>query len=161
MNFFFLNHAIGTLASGIAAGATTATLTAGSSGLFDGATVGAPIRCVIWNSTNYAHPGLDPDAEILDITGASATTISAMVRGRESTTDADHNTSGRTYKLAAVVSAEMMTRLNLCQADKADFRFNPTNGFPQWKLGADWYYQTLRDQGGGVIVPEYTTTEPT
>jgi hypothetical protein len=160
MNFLFLNHTIATLASGIAAGATTATLAAGSSGLFDGATVDAPIRCVLWNSTNYSTPALDPDAELVDITGASGTAISAMVRGRESTVDANHNTSGRTYKLAAVVSAEMMTRLNLLQTDKANFRFNAGNGLPQWQVGGTWYYQTLVDQGGGVIVPEYTTTVP-
>lgn len=113
MNFTFLNKSIGTLSTGIAAGAATATLTAGSSGLFDSASVSAPIRCIIWDATTYAHPALDPSAEIIDITGASGTAITAMVRARESTTDAAHNTSGKTYKLAAVVTAAMFNEMQL------------------------------------------------
>jgi hypothetical protein len=112
MNFLFLNTTVATLASGIAAGASTATL-ADSSGVFDAATVSKPCRVVIWDSTTYAHPSLDPTAELIDITGASGTAISAMVRGRESTADAAHNTGGKEYKLAAVVTAAMFNEIQL------------------------------------------------
>jgi hypothetical protein len=113
MNFTFLNKTIATLASGIASGATSATLAAGSSGLFDSATVSAPIRVIIWDATTYAHPALDAAAEIFDITAASGTAISTMSGAKEGTSAAAHNTSGKTYKMAAVVTKAMLDEIQL------------------------------------------------
>lgn len=110
MNFTFVNSVLATLASGINSSATTATLS-DNSGAFDDASASAPVRARIYNSTDYKHPSLDPNSELVDITAANGLNITAMTRGAESTTPADHNTPNKTYKITPVATAAMMNEI--------------------------------------------------
>lgn len=153
INFTFLNFGVATLASGIASGATSATLASGSSGLFDSASGSAPIRAVIWNSTDYSNPFLDPSHELFDITAASGPAITTMAGAKESTTAANHNTAGKTYKMAAVVTAAFFNALVKLLSGTGTARLNTTTGNLQLTpdSGSNWYNLSAENQGGALV----------
>lgn len=90
------NFAKTVLDSGIASGATSLTVAAGSGVLFpDPVTLGA-YNVVIWDQTSYADPADDPNKEIVRVTNKVSDTF-AITRGQESTSDVNHNTAGKAY----------------------------------------------------------------
>lgn len=63
-----------------------------------------PFNAVIWNSTDYATPDLDPNVEILRFTSVTNDTTNVFARAQEGTAAATHNTGGKTYKLLAATA---------------------------------------------------------
>jgi hypothetical protein len=63
---------------------------------------------VWWNFTDYADPSDDPSVEIVRATAKSSNTLT-VTRGQEGTTGVTHNTVGKTYKMALVLTAKMIT----------------------------------------------------
>jgi len=92
------NFAESTLASGISSVATSLTVATG-----DGARFSFPKNATIWNSTDYARASLDPDREIVRVTNIAGDVLT-ITRAQESTTAADHNTGGKTYRIIQGVS---------------------------------------------------------
>jgi hypothetical protein len=105
------NFAFGTLDIGITSGATSLTLTAGHAARFPA----APFNATLYNATDYTdaasayHAGA---AEIVRVT-AVAGDVLTITRAQESTTAVAHNTGGKTYRLHAGVTAELLSRSNL------------------------------------------------
>jgi hypothetical protein len=118
------NFAKSTLASGIAAGATTLSVASGGGAKFPS----APFNAVIWNSTDYADPSDDPTHEVVRVTAVSTDTLT-ITRGQESTSDSAHNTAGKTYKIAAPLTAGMLQQIysKLPIVSVTNSQFNKTN----------------------------------
>lgn len=102
------NFAKVTLATGITSSATSISLTAGH-----GARLPAvPFNATIWNSTDYPDPADDTGVEIVRVTNRVTDTLT-VTRAQESTSASAHNTSGKTYKLLAGITAKIVnTDLN-------------------------------------------------
>lgn len=91
-SFSLKDFAVGTLSVGIAAGATSLTLTAGGGGLFP---VVFPFLIPIWNETDFPDkPFLDPSVEVLTCTARTGDVLTINAAANA------HNTGGKTYKIA-------------------------------------------------------------
>jgi len=101
------NFAISELASGINNTDTSLSVTAGDGTLFPDPSV-ANYNCVIWNITDYANPAKDPNVEIVRVTAKSTDTFT-ITRAQESTSASTHNTSGKTYAFANLLTAKMIS----------------------------------------------------
>lgn len=95
----FSNTGLSTLASGIDASQLTATLTAGTGSRFPADT----FNVVIWASSDFANPIDAADREIVRCTSRTGDVLT-IVRGQEGTTGVAHNTPGKTYSVALIVS---------------------------------------------------------
>lgn len=95
----FSNTGLSTLASGIDASQTTATLATSTGSRFPADT----FNVVVWNSTDFANPIDDSDREIVRCTSRAGDVLT-IVRGQEGTTGVTHNTAGKTYSVALIVS---------------------------------------------------------
>jgi hypothetical protein len=60
-----------------------------------------------WDSTAYADPSNDPNAEIVRVTGVSGNTLT-ITRAQESTAASTKNTAGHTYSLILGITAKMI-----------------------------------------------------
>jgi len=98
------NFAKSTLASGIAAGATSLSVASGGGAKFPA----VPFNAVIWNSTDNADPADDSTKEIVRVTAISTDTFT-IARGQEGTSDVNHNTGGKTYSIIAGPTAKLVT----------------------------------------------------
>jgi hypothetical protein len=58
---------------------------------------------VVWNATDYDSSAEDPNVEIIRVTGLDNNTFT-ITRAQEGTTATNHNTSGKTYKIARVLT---------------------------------------------------------
>lgn len=101
------NFAKVTVTTGYAAGVTTVALSSG-----DGAKLPAPstdgaFNLVWWNATDYSDPADDPNVEIVRCTARSTDTLT-ITRAQESTSDAAHNTAGKTYKMILAMTKKMI-----------------------------------------------------
>jgi hypothetical protein len=69
-------------------------------------------NCTWWDSTAYADPSDDPNAEIVRVTNISTDTLT-ITRGAESATGggaaSTKNTAGHVYKLILGITAKMIT----------------------------------------------------
>lgn len=74
----------------------------------------APFYAVWWNSTDYAMPDDDPYREIIYVGSRVGSVLSAIERGKESTTAVAHNTSNKDYYIHAVLTAGMVDQLRGC-----------------------------------------------
>jgi hypothetical protein len=104
------NFPLGTLTAGIAAGASSLTLGTNEGGNFPAATTSPDadhFNITIWNSTDYANPGDDPNVEILRCTARSGDVLT-ISRAQEGTSDVNHNTGGKTYRVAQCVTKKMV-----------------------------------------------------
>lgn len=102
----FKNFALTTLGAGIDAVATTnMNLGAGGAAKLPS----APFTGIVWNSTDFATPDLDPGAEVLLFTSVTSDTVNAFTRAQEGTAAVAHNTVGKTYKLLATLTADLIT----------------------------------------------------
>lgn len=131
------NFAIADLASGIASGATSATLVSGKGALYPDPAADGAFNAVLYNSTDYTSPWEDPDAEIVRVTARSTDTLSTIVRAQEGTADVNHNTGGKTYTLymaltrkpyddiiAALIAPPAATVPNEISSDISNFGIN-------------------------------------
>jgi len=100
------NGARATLATGITAGATSIALTAGHGARMPS----VPFNAWIYNATDHAaDPHDDPGYEIVRVTARSTDTLTVS-RAQESTAAAAHNTSGKTYRLIAGLTARTINQ---------------------------------------------------
>lgn len=97
----FKNFATATLAATLPDASTTTFTVSSGHGLLLPAT---PFNAVVWNSTDYATPDLDPSVEVVRVTTKATDTLT-VARAQEGTTGVTHNTGGKTYKLLATVTA--------------------------------------------------------
>jgi len=105
------NFAKVTVSTGYDSAATSITLNSGDGNkLPDPATDGA-FNLVWWNATDYPDPSDDPNVEIVRVTAKSGDTLT-ITRGQEGTSAADHNTSGKTYKMVLAITEKTMSDIN-------------------------------------------------
>jgi hypothetical protein len=104
----YKNFAVVTLGAGITAGQTS-NVDLGSGGAAKAPS--APCVGIIWNSTDYATPDLDPSAEVLLFTSITSDTVNAFTRAQEGTSDVAHNTGGKTYKILFTLTAGAVSDL--------------------------------------------------
>lgn len=113
------NGARGILASGIAGGATSLTLTSGDEANFIDPATGGAYNAYIWNATDYSNPILDPYYEIVRVTAKTGAALT-MTRAQEGTSDSDHNILGKTYAIAAGITAKIINDIRRKLAFKED-----------------------------------------
>lgn len=63
-----------------------------------------PFNVVWWNSTDYSDPSDDPNVEIVRVTARSTDTLT-VTRAQEGTSGSTKNTSAKTYKMIAGLTA--------------------------------------------------------
>jgi hypothetical protein len=97
------NFAKVTVSTGYDAVATTIVLTTGHGAKLPT----APFNAVWWNATDFGDPADDPNAEIVRVTNISTDTLT-VTRAQESTSAATHNTSAKTYKMMAGLTAKVI-----------------------------------------------------
>src|SRR5688572_21084894 len=102
----FTNFARSTLASGIAAGAVSCGVSAGTGTKFPT----APFNATIWNATDYPSPDLDPTVEVVRVTVVATDTFT-ITRAQEGTADSAHNTGGKTYGIISSPTAFTLNSL--------------------------------------------------
>lgn len=93
------NFAFGTLASGIASGATSLSVGSGEGARFPA----VPFNAVIWQATDYSNPAAAyhaGHAEIVRVTNISSDTLT-ITRAQESTSAVNLNTGGKSYIISA------------------------------------------------------------
>ncbi len=97
------NFAKVTVSTGYDASATSIVLSSG-----DGAKLPTvPFNVVWWNSTDYADPSDDPNVEIVRVTARTTDTLTVS-RAQEGTSASTKNTSGKTYKMIAGLTAKVI-----------------------------------------------------
>lgn len=134
------NHARGTLSQGYDASATSIVLTTGHGARFPST---GPFRCVWWNQTDYPNPDDDPNREIIEVATRSTDTLTLTARGLETAygglAASTKNTSGKSYAMALVESAESRSRQRV-NPDREVFFFDDFLLFMSGDLypGAGW-----------------------
>lgn len=101
------NFAESTLASGIAAGATSLNVASSTGAKFPSS---FPYPLVLWNCVDYSRASQDPGVEIVLVTNRSGDTMT-VTRGQEGTADVAHNTGGKTYCLELNLTKGMWDRI--------------------------------------------------
>lgn len=98
------NFAKVTVSTGYDASATSIVLTTGHGAKLPAVSFNA----VWWNSTDYADPSDDPNVEIVRVTAIASDTLT-VTRGQESISATTKNTAGKVYKMAAGLTAKVLT----------------------------------------------------
>jgi hypothetical protein len=97
-----------TVSTGYDQNATSIVLKTGQGALLPSAS----FNVTWWNSTDYADPSDDPNAEIVRVTAISADTLT-VTRAAESATGggaaSTKNTAGKTYKMILGITAKMIS----------------------------------------------------
>lgn len=110
------NFAKGAVSQGYDSLATSIVLASGDGARFPDPSTDGAFNVVWWNSTDYGDPSDDPNREIVRVTARTTDTLT-ITRAQESTSAANHDTAGKTYKIALAMSAKMIadliTELNL------------------------------------------------
>ena len=78
--------------------AVSISLVAGGAAKLPDADVDGAYNLVWWNYTDYPDPAEDPDVEIVRVTSDTGEVLT-ITRAQEGTSAANHNLSGRIYKL--------------------------------------------------------------
>lgn len=89
-----------------ASGATTITVPADIARFPDPATDGE-FNLVVWNVDDYPDPADDPNREIVRVTAKSGNDFT-IIRGQESTSDVNHNTSGSQHRVILTITKKTM-----------------------------------------------------
>ena len=119
-----LNFAKATLASGIASGATSLTVGSGEGTKFPQPSTDGAFNITIWNSTDYPDPSDDTAKEIVRCTARSTDTLT-ITRAQEGTTDVNHNTAGKTYKIVLSFTKKMKDDIdNLLEQSPTDLKIS-------------------------------------
>lgn len=92
-----------TVSTGYGSSDTTIVLSAGGSLL-----PSPDFNMVWWDSTDYVNPALDPNVEIVRVTGVSGNTLT-ITREQEGTEATAKNLSGKTYSMMLGITAKMIT----------------------------------------------------
>jgi len=100
-----LNFSKATLTAGIASGVTTLVVSSGEGAEFPLPSTDGAFNLVLWNSTDYGDPADDPDVEIVRCTTRVTDTFT-IVRAQEGTSDVNHNTVDKVYKIALPFTAK-------------------------------------------------------
>ena len=98
----YKNGASSTLASGISNTDSTLSVAVGTASKFPV----APFNCIVWNATDYPNPVADPLYEIVRVDTVIGD-LFEIERAQESTTANNHNIAGKTYGIAAAVTAKI------------------------------------------------------
>lgn len=104
------NFAKLTVASGYAAGETTVVVENGTGGELP-TTADGDFNLVWFNSTDYPDPADDPNVEIIRCTARTGDTLT-VTRAQESTSDVNHNTGGKTYKMILALTKLNYDKIN-------------------------------------------------
>ena len=72
---------------------------------------GCQFRLTWWNDSDYGDPTDDPSREIILVTARSSDTLT-VTRGQEGTSAVNHNTAGKTYRLALYFTKAWVDELN-------------------------------------------------
>ena len=67
-----------------------------------------PFNLVWYNSSDFSDPSLDPDVEIVRVTGVTGDTLT-VTRAQEGTSASTKNTAGKTYQMILGITAKMIT----------------------------------------------------
>lgn len=97
------NFAKVTVSTGYDAAATSIVLTTGHGAKLPT----APFNVVWYNSTDYSDPSDDPNVEVVRVTAISTDTLT-VTRAQESTSASTKNTSAKTYKMIAGLTAKVI-----------------------------------------------------
>lgn len=89
---------------------TTVTLATGEGSKLPATTGGYTYPLTWWNSTDYAHPALDPNREIVLVTTRSTDTLT-VTRAQEGTAGSNKNTAGKTYYMSLGITKAMWDAL--------------------------------------------------
>ena len=98
------NFAKTTVSTGYTSSATSIVLSTGHGALLPA----VPFNAVWYNATDYPDPSDDPNKEIVRVTAIATDTLT-ITRAQEGTTATNKNTSAKTYKLIAGLTAKTMT----------------------------------------------------
>ncbi len=101
------NFGKASLSAGYAAGVTSIVLATGEGAKFPQPSSEGPFNLVWWNYTDYGDPSDDPSVEIVRCTARTTDTLT-IVRAQEGTSDVNHNTSLKTYKVILALTAKMI-----------------------------------------------------
>ena len=121
---------------------------------------------VWWNSTDYADPADDPSVEIVRVTNRSTDTLT-IVRAQEGTSAANHNTGGKTYKMALCMTKKAFEDLALPPGTYAHlydsfFGGHTTSsgavGGLGWQGAGSWAYQAGVAGHSGILRSTTTST---
>ena len=105
---------------------TSISLEAGKGALFPDADVAGSFPAVIWNWTDYPDPSDDPNVEVVLVTAITDDTLT-IVRAQEDTNASAHNTSGKTYRIALVITAAVIQQLiDAINTKSRNFSYQPT-----------------------------------
>lgn len=102
------NLAVGNVSTGYNSAAVTIALHAGDGNNFPST---FPFQLIWWNVTDYANPALDPYIEIIRVTNRVGDVLT-ILRAQEETVANNHNLVARTYRVALVLTAKMITDIN-------------------------------------------------
>jgi hypothetical protein len=91
------------VSTGYGASDTTIVLSSGGSSL-----PSPSFNMTWWNSSDYADPSSDPNAEIVRVTAVSGNTLT-IARGQEGTAASVKNLGGKTYTLMLGITAKMIS----------------------------------------------------
>lgn len=105
------NFAIVTVSTGYASGATSVALSSGHGAKLPAPATDGNFNLVWWNSTDYANPADDPNVEIVRCTARSTDTLT-ITRAQEGTSDVNHNTADKTYKMILSPTAKMISDID-------------------------------------------------
>jgi len=105
------NFAIVQLSAGYAAGVTEVVLLGGHGAKLPISTAEGQFNLVWYNSTDYPNPADDPSVEIVRCTARTDDTLT-IIRAQEGTSDVNHNTGGKTYKMILSVTKKTIDDLN-------------------------------------------------
>lgn len=113
------NFSKGTVSTGYNSAAVSIVLNAGDGAKFPT----TPFDFVWWNFTDYPDPTDDPNVEIGRCTARTTDTLT-ITRAAQGTAAANHNTAGKTYKIALGPLAQTIT----------DIKNLYPNGAPLWNV---------------------------
>lgn len=101
------NFALAQVSTGYDAAAVSITVATGQGSRFPSV---YPYPIVWWDATTYVNPALDPNAEIVKVTG-KAGDVFTIVRAQEGTVATVKNVGGKTYQVVEAITAAMWTEL--------------------------------------------------
>ncbi len=138
------------VSTGYDAAATSIVLTTGHGAKLPS----VPFNAVWWNASDYADPSDDANVEVVRVTVIATDTLT-ITRAQEGTTASTKNTSGRTYKMIAgltakAINTDIATVAN--HAPGADFTITQNSVVPFKSVNAGALVNTLVLSAGKVGV---------
>jgi hypothetical protein len=116
------------VSTGYASGATTIVLSTGEGAKLPQPSTDGAFNLVWWNYTDYPDPSDDPNVEIVRVTVRSSDTLT-ITRAQESTSDNNHNTGGKTYKMILSMTKKMIDDIQIPAGSDRELIFNNSNVF--------------------------------